>query len=800
MLLRRPNSSGVHRIVSRHQRYTALAWLAAPFRTAACGLLLATLFSCGGNNAPPTESALTVAPAAAVPVPVLAVGVSDLEFIGPFSNWKNARTDYGAIGDGVADDTAAIQTGLNALRKYSEQAGPVVLYFPPGVYRITSTLNMRLNAGANLIGADPATTTITWAGPAGSPMLLTSGSFDTLFTRLTWDGMDSAGIGIAQWWNYTIDVLNYQGSIKHIDEVFRNMGIGIFGGRQGTAYGQGDSETLIERVKFQSITTAAVNVGSANAVNWWIWDSEFTDCARGLSNLFSYNDNGATIGAGILLVYRSVFRRSTVADFSIANTGWFSLHNNVSIGSQQFINAAPAGANGGALIVQGNTVLDTIDPISISMGNEGPLLLIDNSIRSLAGATGAVVRLDGSGATPVQSDRDVYSLGNRYTVMQPIALDGAGGHLVSSQDTIVGRAAITGTIPVLPGVAPNFQRMVYEVAVGASADQIQAVINAAVAGSTDNAVVHIPAGTYHVTHTIVVPANAHLQIAGDSEATQIVWTGNPATGTIIELAGPSYATVRDLCLIGNESTAIAITNADQQGGRIFIEGTQMAALRISGLAMTRVDAQSNAGIAALQTSAVASFVGVGGIGPTQLSANSKVFVADNWYEGDRADILRGDSGHYTYLGGLMAPYSHGVAAGLDAKAPTIQLQDFAGKVNVIGATMVLPVAPNGISVSGITPTASLFFAVSATVPGFFSNTSTSSQVGLVMAKVYKPATGTIDLPDTGNDDPAFVESGFAQARSVIWESVGFVHTPGTTDVRIFRVFTANTATGLQVDH
>lgn len=42
--------------------------------------------------------------------------------------------DFGAVGDGVADDTAAIQAALNAAKNSS------ALLFPAGVYRITSTL------------------------------------------------------------------------------------------------------------------------------------------------------------------------------------------------------------------------------------------------------------------------------------------------------------------------------------------------------------------------------------------------------------------------------------------------------------------------------------------------------------------------------------------------------------------------------------------------------------------------------------------------------------------------------------
>jgi len=48
----------------------------------------------------------------------------------------NAR-DYGAVGDGVADDTAAVQAALNA----AEKEGPVCL-LPAGRYRINGALTV----------------------------------------------------------------------------------------------------------------------------------------------------------------------------------------------------------------------------------------------------------------------------------------------------------------------------------------------------------------------------------------------------------------------------------------------------------------------------------------------------------------------------------------------------------------------------------------------------------------------------------------------------------------------------------
>jgi hypothetical protein len=57
--------------------------------------------------------------------------------------------DFGAVGDGVADDTAAIQLALNTT---------TAVYVPPGSYKITSTLNVPNNT--SLIGAGRGSTTL----------------------------------------------------------------------------------------------------------------------------------------------------------------------------------------------------------------------------------------------------------------------------------------------------------------------------------------------------------------------------------------------------------------------------------------------------------------------------------------------------------------------------------------------------------------------------------------------------------------------------------------------------------------
>ena len=91
------------------------------------------------------------------------------EFNGPFAGWKNLKTDFGAKGDGKADDTAALKTALENVKNGQ------VLYLPAGTYRITAPLVWENRLGVALLGEDPTTTTIRYDGPAGEAMLTCHG-------------------------------------------------------------------------------------------------------------------------------------------------------------------------------------------------------------------------------------------------------------------------------------------------------------------------------------------------------------------------------------------------------------------------------------------------------------------------------------------------------------------------------------------------------------------------------------------------------------------------------------------------
>ena len=112
---------------------------------------------------------------------------------------SNVKTRFGAVGDGKADDTAAIQQALDALRLHRDFC---VLYFPAGTYRITDTIrllritdvNNEAN-GVSIIGEDPLKTIIKWDGPAGKSMLFYNPWY-AIMSRLTLDGAGTAKTAI----------------------------------------------------------------------------------------------------------------------------------------------------------------------------------------------------------------------------------------------------------------------------------------------------------------------------------------------------------------------------------------------------------------------------------------------------------------------------------------------------------------------------------------------------------------------------------------------------------------------------
>src|SRR5450631_3873832 len=83
--------------------------------------LLATVLTIVGRDGVVGVSSIDSAEAAtspcadfsqALPPAAVPAGALGDEFVGPFPSWSNLKTKFGAKGDGVTDDTAAIQAAL----------------------------------------------------------------------------------------------------------------------------------------------------------------------------------------------------------------------------------------------------------------------------------------------------------------------------------------------------------------------------------------------------------------------------------------------------------------------------------------------------------------------------------------------------------------------------------------------------------------------------------------------------------------------------------------------------------------
>src|SRR5262245_9286464 len=527
-----------------------------------------------------------------------AVNLAD-EFVGPFPNWADAKRDYGAVGDGQKDDTAALQKALDALRR--EDRKRFVLYLPAGTYRITHTLVLlreRHNEAKDIsiIGEDPAKTVVLWDGPSGGVMF-DYGAWYSKVGRLTFDGKGKARTAIAHGKQFV--TFN-----EFFDLIIHDVGIGIEAGAPG---GQGIAETTVLRSTFQRCSVAGISLQNFNSLDWFIWQSRFEDCGYGVTN---------TRGAGNYHVYDSTFLRSTTADLGMGNTGYFSMRHNASIKSKAFFVAGGIGACG-MVTLQGNMVYAPDAKAPIQIGNLGPLLLLDNWILA-----------KDSPAVKVNPQGSLLAVGNTFEgniakVEQAIQANPEALIL----DNRVGQGLqVERLAPQRPA---NLQRTIIEVPVGSPGATIQEAIRTAAKLPGQRPVVQGPAGSYRIDKTIEIPAGCDVQLIGDGGRSRLEWVGQ-GHGPVMRLKGPARASLRDLEISGaKQADGLVIENSDQPGARIFMEQANVTGAQQVGLLVDRLKYANVELHGLIHTD---SDLGVKVIGPT-----------DGSYEGGRVAIFGGSS-------------------------------------------------------------------------------------------------------------------------------------------------------------
>jgi hypothetical protein len=495
------------------------------------------------------------------------------EFNGPFTSWANVITRFGARGDGKHDDTKAIQLALdslsNRLTNFNQGKNAYsVVYFPAGVYKITSTLVLKAKMGVRIIGADPVTTKISWQGADNDTVFWANGSAYFSLSRLGWDAggrknMEAIGL------HWKLQKEGYAPEqVEFTDHVFNGFAKGISGGTLGGNDGSGsnESEITIRRCTFNDCSVSGILIRGYNALDYWVWHCRFIRCKVGV-----------TSNSGNYHVYQSYFNRSSTSDVYNNNSYYTSVRFCYSENSSAFSLEEGSSSNPFKRIFEGNIVTG-ITNIGISYTHAGKITMINNVFIAGAGVASKRFLEYGSWAPShfdlLDMNNTIEGFPSRFNIAQPSRI--FTGSAVPLRHSVPTSATFLSTLPPTP---PFRQRNRFEVPPNAGGDVMQGVIDKA-AAMKRRAVVHFSYGIYNLDKPLTIPVNADIQILGDGYlycSTIFKSASNEfVNGAALKIICPTTVSIRDLEFDlsgGNRDNgrAIVLIGGDQPGSVALLD-------------------------------------------------------------------------------------------------------------------------------------------------------------------------------------------------------------------------------------
>ncbi|NCY22183.1 hypothetical protein EBX31_09550 [bacterium] len=642
----------------------------------------------------------------------------------PFGSWIDVKAECGAVGDGKADDTAAIQKGLDMT--YAQGAKKRVLFFPAGIYRTTSVLTVLRKQGGESLGIGiqgegMEQSKIVYDGKGGEPILMWGAGYSTI-RGLGFQAADSEGIRMkikikenanaeagATGGDSPSPSSQLQSSVKPAkptagismgpvfststeiaDCGFTDLPIGILGGQDKM---QGQAEVCVRRCRWQRCDQGIL-LQNWNSLDWWVWDSVFEDCGQAISN---------SPGCGNYNAYRNLFLGSKDTDLKIGNLGGFGFVGNVSKGSGMFLNSEchTAGAN---IVLQGNRIYRGAwdskrrDSALMYIGHPGPVLIMDNALQRPPGAPGPEIYLGpGNHMDPSGS---ALLMGNTTTVegnslvkersfdIRPKAGGGGLKLLQIAEMPAEGEDRSNWLIPKI-----TFPTQVVEVRVGAGAEELQEVLD----GAPNGAVIHLPSGKYNLNHPLIIRAGKKIKIQGDGVLfSTCLQAARDFEGDALVICQPTDGLVLEDLQIGSTApgggpAGLLIQVKDESG--VAVHGDQIQSygfgpgLVVQGLDEARVVLENlghngvtvfggpNSKLGKRGGATVEILQGASsrdsGLRPKtpiyDVRGGGRMLVRDIWYEGDPKEYLDlRDSGDFVQCGHKIAPNKSSGHAGADS--------------------------------------------------------------------------------------------------------------------------------------
>ena len=448
------------------------------------------------------------------------------------SDWVNVKTDVtpAAVGDGVADDTAALQAACALVKD------GVVLYLPAGSYRVTDTLRLRPQnrAVGVLIVGHGRDTKLVWDGPAGKPLLWESAVAHSRYLGLSFDGRGKASVGLYH---------------------------------HGDGHGSFETEVSHRHLAFRNFTDTAIlaDVQPATA-EVMIENSLFEDCKRGIAflvhNMYDYTIDGCEFRRcetaiqtrfGNTYVRNCRFEGSTATDLVLHPEHGSSVRRCVSVGSKQFVvftnSVAP-------ITIQDCRVDGWTDPTgAIALGG-APVTVFDCVFTRPPGKAPPVQLRSASQRLFVSQNESaatdgVYTAGTGKVYELPAGK--RKGSLTSPDHRFLRDAAI------IPTKVFDAKRDFGAKGNGTGDDTaaVQAAIDAARTHG-QHAIAYLPTGVYAITQPLRV-TGADYFVGGTGFRTGLTWKGAEG-GAIIAVTDPQRVTL-ELLNVGSHDVPGTMNNA-----------------------------------------------------------------------------------------------------------------------------------------------------------------------------------------------------------------------------------------------
>jgi hypothetical protein len=426
--------------------------------------------------------------------------------------WINIKTELtpAAVGDGITDDTQALQNALNLLNQNAQV--PKVIYLPSGTYRVTQTLNIPKSVGALIIGQGSATT-ILYDGAMGGELFHTYG-----FSRGQMQGLILDGNNKNTWLishNATKTQSIFEGSPRYRYVQFRNAAIGLQGG-QGGSNVYAASEMEFDNCLFFNCGVG-IEYNYYNYYNEFIHHCEFWNCGTGIS-----------APLGNVYVEQCHFRNSTNADIKAGIGHGQSIRRCSSFGSKRFIDRQ----NSAKLTLQDCMIGNYTDPTAIYDYISPCWLFFDINFQNPPNNSSPIFS-NSAGAPFILSNVTAPNAASLYP-----SVSANNGTPLIVPNGAVQRVVVNATQSFfIPN--PNVAGKVFDAVrdFGAIANDnmddtqaIQNTINAAKSWG-NAAIAYFPTGQYQLSSSIVIDG-ANYFVGGSGYGTQFKWTGTTTTGDI----------------------------------------------------------------------------------------------------------------------------------------------------------------------------------------------------------------------------------------------------------------------------